>query len=72
MSLVLDCLAFELQLTVLAPRSGVQCLQQAQGSSYMTNYIVLFLISLGMTDVFSVVMIRESSWYAWGERRTPS
>ncbi|ORY82922.1 general substrate transporter [Leucosporidium creatinivorum] len=36
---------------------GVQCLQQAQGSSYMTNYIVLFLISLGMTNVFQVVMI---------------
>lgn len=36
---------------------GVQCLQQAQGSSYMTSYIVLFLISLGMTNVFQVVMI---------------
>lgn len=36
----------------------------------MTNYIVLFLISLGMTDVFSVVMIRESLWYALSERRT--
>ncbi|GAA5834241.1 hypothetical protein JCM9279_004254 [Rhodotorula babjevae] len=35
---------------------GVMCLQQAQGSSYMTNYIVLFLIALGMTDVFKIVM----------------
>jgi predicted transcriptional regulator with HTH domain len=41
--------------------SGVQCLQQAQGSSYMTNYIVLFLISLGMTNIFQVVMICTSS-----------
>ncbi|KAL8280303.1 hypothetical protein RQP46_007220 [Phenoliferia psychrophenolica] len=36
---------------------GIQCLQQAQGSGYMTSYIVLFLISLGMTNVFQVVMI---------------
>ncbi|BGP36744.1 proteinral substrate transporter [Rhodotorula kratochvilovae] len=35
---------------------GVMCLQQAQGSSYMTSYIVLFLMALGMTDVFKVVM----------------
>ncbi|GAA6006089.1 hypothetical protein JCM10207_000519 [Rhodosporidiobolus poonsookiae] len=36
---------------------GIMCLQQAQGSSYMTNYIVIFLIALGMTDVFKLVMI---------------
>ncbi|KAL8281006.1 hypothetical protein RQP46_006685 [Phenoliferia psychrophenolica] len=36
---------------------GMQCLQQAQGSGYMTSYIVLFLISLGMTNFFQIVMI---------------
>ena len=36
---------------------GMMCLQQAQGSAYMTNYIVLFLISLGMSDIFRNVMI---------------
>ncbi|GAA5871863.1 hypothetical protein JCM8547_003291 [Rhodosporidiobolus lusitaniae] len=35
---------------------GVMCLQQAQGSSYMTNYIVIFLMALGFTDVFKLVM----------------
>ncbi|GAA5885117.1 hypothetical protein JCM6882_007235 [Rhodosporidiobolus microsporus] len=36
---------------------GVMCLQQAQGSSYMINYIAIFLMALGMTDVFKLVMI---------------
>ncbi|KAL7418360.1 hypothetical protein Q5752_006818 [Cryptotrichosporon argae] len=37
--------------------SGVQCLQQAQGSSYMTTYIVSFLISIGhASDYFSIIM----------------
>ncbi|ORY35328.1 general substrate transporter [Naematelia encephala] len=35
---------------------GVQCLQQAQGSSYMTTYIVSFLIGTGVTNYFPIVM----------------
>ncbi|GAA5871884.1 hypothetical protein JCM8547_003296 [Rhodosporidiobolus lusitaniae] len=35
---------------------GVMCLQQAQGSSYMTSYIFIFLMALGFTDVFKLVM----------------
>ncbi|KAF5368059.1 hypothetical protein D9758_004471 [Tetrapyrgos nigripes] len=45
----------DLRRTLIA--TGVQCLQAAQGSSYMTNYIVLFLQSLGIQDVFRIVMI---------------
>jgi len=35
---------------------GVQCLQQAQGSSYMSNYIVSFLQAASVTNVFPVIM----------------
>jgi len=45
----------DLRRTLIA--TGVQCLQAAQGSSYMTNYIVLFLQDLGITDIFKIVMI---------------
>ncbi|KAM0751341.1 general substrate transporter [Meredithblackwellia eburnea MCA 4105] len=45
----------DLRRTLIAV--GIQCLQQAQGSAYMTSYIVLFLISLGMTNFFQIVMI---------------
>ncbi|KIK63850.1 hypothetical protein GYMLUDRAFT_222243 [Collybiopsis luxurians FD-317 M1] len=45
----------DLRRTLIA--TGMQCLQVAQGSAYMTNYIVLFLQSLGITDVFKIVMI---------------
>ncbi|THV00369.1 general substrate transporter [Dendrothele bispora CBS 962.96] len=44
----------DLRRTLIA--TGVQCLQAAQGSSYMTNYIVLFLQALGITDIFKIVM----------------
>lgn len=36
--------------------TGVQSLQQAQGSSYMTNYIVSFLIGVGVVNYFPIVM----------------
>lgn len=32
----------------------------------MTNFVVLYLISLGLTDIFKIVMIRECS--VWAER----
>ncbi|WWC62250.1 uncharacterized protein I303_104846 [Kwoniella dejecticola CBS 10117] len=35
---------------------GIQSLQQAQGSSYMTNYIVSFLVGVGVVNVFPVIM----------------
>ncbi|WRT68121.1 uncharacterized protein IL334_005096 [Kwoniella shivajii] len=35
---------------------GIQSLQQAQGSSYMTNYIVSFLIGVGVVNYFPVIM----------------
>jgi hypothetical protein len=35
---------------------GIQCLQQAQGSSYMNNYVVSFLQGTGVTNVFPVIM----------------
>lgn len=40
----------------LAIAVGIQSLQQAQGSSYMNNYIVSFLQAAGVTDVFPVIM----------------
>lgn len=35
---------------------GVQSLQQAQGSGYMTNYIFSFLTGTGITNVFPIIM----------------
>lgn len=35
---------------------GIQCLAQAQGSSYMNNYVVSFLVGAGVTNVFPVIM----------------
>jgi SP family sugar:H+ symporter-like MFS transporter len=35
---------------------GVQSLQHAQGSSYMTSYIVSFLIGTGVTNYYPIVM----------------
>ena len=35
---------------------GIQCLQQAQGSSYMNSYIASFLEGTGVTNVFPVIM----------------
>jgi SP family sugar:H+ symporter-like MFS transporter len=42
---------------------GVQSLQQAQGSSYMNSYIVSFLTSTGVTNVFPVIMGLYSLYY---------
>jgi SP family sugar:H+ symporter-like MFS transporter len=42
---------------------GIQSLQQAQGSSYMNSYIVSFLISTGVTDVFPVIMGLYTLYY---------
>jgi hypothetical protein len=36
--------------------TGIQSLQQAQGSSYMNSYVVSFLVGTGVTDVFPVIM----------------
>lgn len=44
---------------------GIQCLQQAQGSSYMSNYIVSFLKASGVEEVFPVVMgVNALYWVA--------
>lgn len=42
---------------------GVQCLCQAQGSTYILNYVVFFLQSAGVTDVFPVIMGMYSLYY---------
>ena len=42
---------------------GIQSLQQAQGSSYMNNYIVSFLTATGVTNVFPVIMGLYTLYY---------
>lgn len=42
---------------------GIQCLQQAQGSSYMNSYVVSFLQGTGVTNVFPVIMGLYSLYY---------
>ena len=42
---------------------GIQSLQQAQGSSYMNNYVVSFLQSTGVTNVFPVIMGLYTLYY---------
>ncbi|CAG9980926.1 unnamed protein product [Clonostachys byssicola] len=42
---------------------GMQCLQQAQGSSYMSNYIVSFLQANGVKDVFPAIMGVNALYY---------
>ncbi|RSH83045.1 hypothetical protein EHS25_005755 [Saitozyma podzolica] len=44
----------DLRRTLIA--TGAQCFQQAQGSSYMTTYIVSFLVGIGVTNYFPVIM----------------
>lgn len=43
--------------------TGIQSLQQAQGSSYMNNYIVSFLQSVGVVNVFPVIMGLYTVYY---------
>ncbi|KAF2638876.1 general substrate transporter [Massarina eburnea CBS 473.64] len=42
---------------------GIQSLQQAQGSSYMNSYVVSFLQSAGVTNVFPVIMGLYTTYY---------
>ncbi|KAF2439711.1 general substrate transporter [Karstenula rhodostoma CBS 690.94] len=42
---------------------GIQSLQQAQGSSYMNNYVVSFLQSTGVKNVFPVIMGLYTLYY---------
>ncbi|OAK98366.1 general substrate transporter [Phaeosphaeriaceae sp. SRC1lsM3a] len=42
---------------------GIQSLQQAQGSAYMNSYIVSFLTSTGVTNVFPVIMGLYTLYY---------
>ncbi|ORY31055.1 general substrate transporter [Naematelia encephala] len=44
--------------------TGVQSLQHAQGSSYMTSYIVSFLIGIGVKDYFPIVMALNCVYFA--------
>ncbi|KXJ89148.1 general substrate transporter [Microdochium bolleyi] len=44
--------------------AGIQCLQQAQGSGYMVNYVVSFLVGAGVKDVFPVLMGVNMVYYA--------
>ncbi|KAL8279414.1 hypothetical protein RQP46_008226 [Phenoliferia psychrophenolica] len=37
--------------------AGVQCLQQGQGISFMSNYLVVFFIQLGISDVWQILVI---------------
>lgn len=43
---------------------GVQCLQQAQGNSFTTTYIVLFLQSLGVEDPLLIKTARACCSFA--------
>ncbi|KAH8896077.1 general substrate transporter, partial [Thozetella sp. PMI_491] len=45
--------------------TGIQCLQQAQGSSYVNNYIVAFLKDSGVTNVFPVIMGINVMYYVF-------
>lgn len=42
---------------------GIQSLQQAQGSAYMNSYIVSFLTSTGVSNVFPVIMGLYTLYY---------
>ncbi|KAF2031073.1 MFS general substrate transporter [Setomelanomma holmii] len=42
---------------------GIQSLQQAQGSAYVNSYIVSFLTSTGVTNVFPVIMGLYTLYY---------
>ncbi|KAJ5694271.1 hypothetical protein N7536_004683 [Penicillium majusculum] len=44
-----------LRRTLIA--TGVQCLQQAQGSSFMGTYSVLFMKSIGVDDVYKISIL---------------
>ncbi|KAL4801801.1 general substrate transporter [Aspergillus unguis] len=46
-----------LRRTLIA--SGVQCLQQAQGSSFMGTYSVLFMKSIGIKDVYQISILNS-------------
>lgn len=39
--------------------TGVQCLQQAQGSSFMGTYSVLFMKSIGVKDVYKISVLNS-------------
>jgi len=52
----------DLRRTLIA--AGIQCLQQAEGSGYMVNYIVSFLTGAGVKDVFPVLMGVNMVYYA--------
>ncbi|ORY18649.1 and other transporter-domain-containing protein [Clohesyomyces aquaticus] len=43
--------------------AGIQSVQQAQGSSYMNSYIVAFLTSTGVTNIFPVIMGLSTLFY---------
>ncbi|EMC94423.1 hypothetical protein BAUCODRAFT_35650 [Baudoinia panamericana UAMH 10762] len=52
----LDCFKGpNLRRTAIA--AGVQCLQNAQGNSFMANYSILFLQAIGMTDVYRILVL---------------
>lgn len=36
---------------------GVQCLQQAQGSSFIANYIVVFFQVIGVKNVYEIMVL---------------
>lgn len=36
---------------------GLQCLQQAQGVSFVANYTVITLLELGITNVYTIVLV---------------
>ncbi|ORY35303.1 general substrate transporter [Naematelia encephala] len=44
---------------------GIQALQQAQGSSYMLNYIASFLIGTGVTNVFPIILSLFCFYLFW-------
>jgi hypothetical protein len=37
--------------------TGVQCLQQAQGNSFMSSYAVVFLQQIGITDTYKIQVL---------------
>jgi MFS family permease len=52
----LDCLrGSNLRRTAIVV--GVQCLQQAQGSSFIANYSVVFLQTIGIKDTYQITVL---------------
>lgn len=55
MSVINACRGSSLRRTAIA--TGVQCLQSAQGSVFISNYAILFLQAIGQQDVYEIQVL---------------